>query len=154
SEFGWWLGLVSLSSVSIAILKPGVYSLHFQDSAIGALSFILVTPEPLTDERKAAIRSNPFAAKSIQLSAVCVTCQAELKTYAGLDRSVDLESQNYVWYENLPLTFSCKCGAANCDLASIRKNLHAFLGVERLRGTQAFVPLYQKGVLENVRNNF
>src|SRR6185312_11951428 len=79
------------------------------DSVIGQLNFILLDPEPFTDAKRSAIRSDPRATKASRVRFHCSKCQSEIRSYTGLERLPDLEEDGYIWYENLPDSYACSC---------------------------------------------
>jgi hypothetical protein len=155
----WSFMVLPLPAENLIVLKPGTWQLFLsqngQDISIGRLVFGVIEAEPLTPERVAAIRSDPNAIKAIRVQYDCKKCMSVVKAYAGLERMPKQESEGYIWYENLPETISCSCGNLNIDLKIIRRNLHGLLGIGNpVVGNSVFVPLYEKGALENVRLNF
>lgn len=113
------------------VTDPGTYGVFLADGDeeynIGLLHFGLVEAEPLTAARIAALKSDPNAIKAVRLQVRCNKCGDEVRAYAGLERSPPSEAEQYVWYENLPDRFVCKCGAQNIGLGIARNNLHGLL---------------------------
>jgi hypothetical protein len=156
---GWTFVTIPPSKGVAMIPKPGIYTFSVdsegEEFAIGQLNFVLIDPEPLSASRIAAIRSDPSAVKAVRAKILCSVCSETIQAYAGLERVPESEAEGYVWYENLPDSFSCSCGRTTVDLSTYRRNLHSLLGSPfNLSGEMAFLPLYEKGSLVNTRMNF
>jgi hypothetical protein len=154
---GWtFVPIATGQAMLMMIQRPGVCGVFLQEgeqeTLIGQLVFILAEPEPLTEARKAAIRSHPSAAKAIRAEIVCNLCHGAIKAYAGLERIADLEEGGFIWYENLPDTYKCSCGSNQVDLRIWKRNLHGLLGMANVSGE--LVPLYEKGALNSIYANF
>lgn len=94
---------------------------------IGQLRFLYARAPALTAETVSAIRSNPRAARFARAKFVCRECADYVATYTGIERSHDLENEGYVWYQDLPTEYRCKCGKTVIDMKYIRENLHSSL---------------------------
>jgi Domain of unknown function (DUF4263) len=146
----------------ILIFEPGRYDIRrvLADSEplVGQLEFVAVEVLPLSEERTAAIRSDPTASKAVRVELGCQHCTSKCRAYAGLGRSTEMESAGWQWYQDLPDVFVCECGAARVPLSYIRKSLHGVLGAQTTSGIDSadfrFTPLYEQGALESVRSQF
>ncbi len=139
---------------------PGRYLLYQgttedTEKLVGEFCCIPFDPAPLTEERIAAIKSDPRAMKAVRFTVSCKECQSKIQMYAGLERNPTLEAEGYTWYTELPDTFRCSCGKIDIDLISTRRNLFGFLG-EISTPNQIFnyVPFYEKTTLDNIRKEF
>jgi hypothetical protein len=152
---GWSFRVLT---VGVSIAAPGLYSVLMDDgtdAVVGQLYFALVDPAPLTPDRAAAIRSDPNAIKAVRARLACNACGYVLQTYAGLERSPETEAEGFIWFENLPDQFCCSCGRYRGDLTVVRRNLHGFLGQTASPGGElAQVPLYERGAVANIHQNF
>jgi len=154
-----WSTLV-VSFPDTTISKPAKFTitLSSQDStvSIGEIRFLYVKAAPLTDDRVAAIRSDPNAPKSVRLILRCKNCNDTLTAYAALDRTDAAKDVDAIWYQDLPVRFICECGQTNEDLSYIRENLHALLS---LLGAQSgsevsFTRLYELTALDTIAKRF
>lgn len=111
---------------------PGGYELVLKTDAkeieVGRFSLVHTPALPLTPERVKALKSDPMAAKSVRFTLSCNTCHNSLKTWVGLNGREEKDSEDYVWYEDLPEHFLCSCGKVKADLKYLRENLHGMLG--------------------------
>lgn len=158
STHGWIPIFVHLNNPEIVIQTPGVHYLTIatdtEPIVIGEIFFAELPAPPLTIDRIAAILSDPKAAKAVILEIACKSCSGKIRTYAALERSEKIE-EDCVWYTNLPNEFQCTCGTIMYDCSSIRRNLHGVLG-RRVHdeGQLEFIPIYEKGLLEDIRSRF
>ncbi len=122
---------------------------------IGEIRFLHAPPAPLTRERIAALRSDVNAAKYVRFDLVCRKCGDSFKSYAGIERSEESESEGYLWHGDAPPRFRCKCGEQDLDLQYLRGNLHAVL-LDRSSPISAEGPLvtsgrlYEAGAIETI----
>jgi antiviral defense system Shedu protein SduA len=158
---GWMIGFMQLPNGSITIRKAGRHLAFLQQSdgvkeIIGELSFVVVDPIPLTAERVAALKSDPRATKAARGTVSCKKCGDGIKVYAGFDRMPVAEAEGYIWYENIPEEFTCKCGATTFDLRSTKANFFGLVGetIHRQDGSVSHVPLYEAGVIANISLEF
>jgi hypothetical protein len=144
----------------ILITRPGRNLLTLRrtdgtEEIIGEFECVLFDPPPLTTERIAAIKSDPHATKTLQMTLGCKKCHDNILAYASLERSEQHETQGYIWYENLPETFACHCGGTVIDLRSLKRNMFAPLGnVLQNDPLIASTPLYELSTLNNIRIEF
>ncbi|MHA2061977.1 MAG: Shedu anti-phage system protein SduA domain-containing protein, partial [Candidatus Sifarchaeia archaeon] len=119
------------------------------------MNFGVITPQPLTPERIAAIKSDPKSAKAVKLDLGCKKCPSKLKTYAALEINDELEKEGYVEYKYLSDKFLCECGKTNIDLSIIRGNLHGLLGTQMSSSEEfSFLPIYERSSLKTIRFDF
>lgn len=158
-EAGWLTLFFPLPTSDIIINNPGIFHLNVlsndQNIVIGQFHLGLITPPPITQERIAAIKSDPGAAKSVLLKLGCKKCPDEYMVYASLEPNKKLEQEGFHSYQSIPDDFICGCKATKIDLKIIRQNLHALLGKHLQGSSQAsFTPLYEKSSLDDIRSNF
>jgi rubredoxin len=123
-----------------------------QDELIGTITCGEVTAPALTEDRLAAIRSDPKAAKLARVSLGCKECASVFTVVAGLERTPEaMDTKDAAWYADLPDSWTCKCGATTLALQSIRRNMHGLLGLRAPAGqTQlpvSFIRMHEKGTL-------
>lgn len=158
-KHGWMIIFCPLKGIDIIISKPGTYYINLLSpegpEIVGEILFGVANPPPLTPERISAIKSDPGATKQACIELGCRKCPAKYRVYASLERSGDIETKGWQWYESIPDNFECECGSAKIDLTIIRKNLHGFSG-HRVEETAQlnFIPLYEKSSLERIRRDF
>lgn len=156
---GWTVAFLLLGKPSIVIPAPGLYQVLCEVDGsrvvVGQLHFAAVDAPELTQERIAAIRSDPTASKAVRIELGCNRCPTKARAYAALDRSTKSEAEGWTWYRDLPDEFVCDCGTTKMPLRYIRQNLHGLIGTTR-RGTQDidFLPLYERSSLETIRSTF
>ncbi|MGA9769684.1 MAG: Shedu anti-phage system protein SduA domain-containing protein [Blastocatellia bacterium] len=155
----WTVIVVSGPKQSPLIKEPGQYKVVLrrgdEEIPIGCLVFGYVQAIPLTADRIAAIKSDPYASKWVRYSMKCNGCNKELRTYTGLERSERAERDGWGWYKSLPDTFHCDCGKNNFSLKYIREGLHAFLGGDIKKNAEiSFARLYEKRAFENTCRRF
>jgi hypothetical protein len=155
----WSLFIAKPKDANFAVIHPGSYDVVLEDgeNEIHIGSFILGTCEllPLTEDRKAALRSNPSAAKAAKIIYTCNKCNSSLKAYTGLERSEKIEADGFTWYEMLPVSYRCTCGENEVNLEHMRRNMHGLLqNAGHKADNISFVPQYELGALEIAYNNF
>lgn len=156
---GWAFAVFPVKGLNLTLNAPGLYHIYLRtdegEIKIGSLSFGLSLAEPLTEARVAAIRSHPYAIKSVRMNLRCNQCNDAVRPYAGLERSAELEGEGWIWYETLPDFFTCRCGKLSPDLTIIRNNLHGLLGQRStISHGLSFVPAYEREALSNMETNF
>lgn len=161
-----WMPFVwSMQNVSALIKLPGYYKVVLtrdgKDIPLGCLNIGHVQAPPLTEDRIAAIRSNPRAAKRMRFVIKCNECNDEIVSYAGLERNKEEEQAGAVWYTELPTAFRCKCGKNDIQLNYLRTNLHALLGQTVIEDEEptspeplSYVRLYEESALELICSQF
>lgn len=160
TEHGWMNTFLPLKDINIIISKPGIYYFNLLTDEgpkiVGEILFAVATPPPLTTERVAAIKSDPSAAKQVNIEIGCKKCPAKMRAYASLERKSKIETEGWQWYETIPDNFVCDCGSTKVDLTTIRQNLHGFLGSQlRPKSKELnFIPLYEKSSLDRIRKEF
>ncbi len=159
--FPTWMFVVPTTPPDVNVLaeKPGLYKVTLRrgkdDISIGCIGFAHVPAPPLTDDRIAAIRSSPHAAKIVRMSLACQNCNDGLRFYAGLEHNEKLKKDGWTWYSELPASFKCKCRRTEIDLGILRDNLHGLLGLTTERRLDiSFTRLYEQSVLEVTCNRF
>ena len=166
TTFPTWMPVVCpMQDVSALIKQPGQYKIVLtrddEDIPLGCLNIGYAQTPPLTEDRIAAIRSNPHAAKRIRFVIKCNECNDKIVGYAGLERNEEEEQAGAIWYTELPATFHCECGKNEIDLSYLQANLHALLGRTIMHDEEAipsahlsFVRLYEESALELVCSQF
>jgi len=156
---GWMPFIIQLKGLGLVIDNPGNYTVQLLSQEfsqnIGSFAVTPVDPPPLTTERINAIKSDPNAMKSLFSTILCKKCSSQIRSYAALEKTPKIEEEGWVWYEDLPATFSCQCGQTTADLGYIRRNLYGFLGQPKV-GESAlnFTPMYEKSSLRETRSKF
>ena len=157
---GWATAFLPLGETVFVIEKPGIHYLRDvtdgRDEIIGQLKFAVIDPLPLTEERIAAIKSDPAAMQAVMVELGCQHCPSKCRAYAALERSEKSESDGWVWYRNIPDLFTCQCGKTTLSLDTIRRNLFGFFGL-RAAGEAtnvSFIPLYERSLLATLRSKF
>ena len=156
---GWGIIVAPVQGLNPSVKQPGEYKLMLSrrddEILIGSIHFVFVPAPPLTEDRIAAIKSCPGAAKEITAVVTCPECGDNLRMYAGLQRNKELERDGIFWYTDLPNMFNCKCGKSEVDLSIMRENLHGLLGTtKRYKGEISLTRLYEKNALEVTYNQF
>jgi len=142
------------------VLKPEPYKVTLcrdnEEISIGHIDFAYAPAPALTEERVAAIRSNPFAAKWVRTSFRCNFCADAVQAYTGFERSHEAEQEGWTWYKALPDVFTCKCGITLIDLTMLRESLHVLIGntTGEDEGPLSFTRLYNKSALESILSGF
>jgi hypothetical protein len=158
-EQSWTTVFVNMDA-QVLIKKPDICKIVFDTKdgpvIIGQLIFALIDPPPLTQERIAAIKSIPDAARHVRMEFVCKFCHSKCRVYASIEKSEKLEIDGWMWYENIPEKFLCECKKTDMDLSIIRRNFHGLLG-QKLRSKNDavdFSPMYEHTVLTTIRSDF
>lgn len=98
---GWVTVFLPLGETAFVIEKPGIHYLRDvtgnRDEIIGQLTFVVIDPLPLTEERIAAIKSDPAAMQAVMVELGCQHCPSKCRAYAALERSEKSESDGWVW---------------------------------------------------------
>lgn len=148
---------ISLTALGWVVPEPGEVRLFYVGSeekeSLGSIHFYPGFVEPLTPARIDAIKSNPYANKSVRMMLGCKHCDGKMSVAAALDRGgVDSED---IWYEEVPQEFVCNCGKTKYSLEYLRKNLHVLLEADSTRDIRAsIVPLYEVSRLRNIYKEF
>jgi hypothetical protein len=108
---------------NLVLQRPGVS----EEEPIGFLVFGYHQAPPLTEEHKAAIRSNPLAGKSATMILSCKHCKSNITAYTALEKN-DAHEENAIWQNDLPDLFRCECGRTEFCLKYLRESFHAVLG--------------------------
>ena len=158
-KYGWLTAFIPMKDTDIVILKPGSYRLVHEDDnerdIIGIVYFGVSDPEPLSEARINAIKSDPLAAKAATMEIGCKNCPSKLKIYSAIEQNSDLEVQGYVNNRKISDEFICSCGSTTVDLRIIKKNFHGALGKRFSENKKLnFIPFYEKSNLETIRLNF
>lgn len=129
----WILVALTISGEQVLMIPPGIVNVSLAEddgsmTHLGSLDFIYAPAPPLSVDRIAAIKSNPWASKAARMQLSCNSCKASFRVYTGLDRSAKLEEEGYLWYAGIPDVFRCLCGKLEVDLSKIRESFHGILG--------------------------
>ncbi len=161
SDTRWRLMPVPMcsSDAGPTILEPGPYPLLLEYGGhryqIGLLRFGSRSVPDLTPDRRAAILSDPSAAKLVRTGLKCTECNTTLDVYAGLERSKEFELDGAIWYRSLPASWSCSCGKISFDATYMRDNLHFYLGKQMVGDApQHIEPLYDRSALSALVTEF
>jgi len=156
----WLIVPLPFPEINSVALSPGLFQFYAVEEnnkfPIGGLALYYQQPEPLNDERIAAIRSDPYAANAARMQFSCNTCKDTLKVYTGVERSKESEKEGFMWYGELGDQFQCKCGANKIALKMLKDGFHAVLGQRfAAEGREISVSrLYQKASLEGIYDSF
>ena len=142
-----------------AVTEPGQYTIYLvrdeEEIPIGSIVFLPAEVPPLTDDRVAAIRSNPMAAQRVRMILECNKCGDKITAYCALEKISGAENRGYIWYHDLPELFECRCGKTVVNLEILRKNMHVFLGqTPTPHGNISVTRMYEKSALEDIRGRF
>jgi hypothetical protein len=157
-DFPAWTPVLGLLPNSV-VEAPEVYDVYLEregeEFPLGSITFGLINPIPLTEDRIAAIRSHPNAAKVVNMEIACKICNDKLKIYCALEKDDIKEGQESIWYKELPDEFKCECGKTIIGLEIIQNNIHGLLGqfIEPLAGV-SFTRMYEKSALQHISNDF
>ena len=155
----WSLLVVRHKEDSGAVSRAGRCRVTFvtggDEHTAGWLSLEHVPPPPLTQDRIAAILSNPAGVKTARMKLQCNDCHDSIAVYTALERNGDYEKQGYLWYKELPDAFACGCGKQRFDLTLLREHYHGVLGdVPKLGGKLDNTQRYQESKIEMVCTAF
>lgn len=152
----WTVLLLPLRS--LIVVESQILSVHYveqgTDHNLGQLVFGTIRVAALSEERIAALKSDPTAAKTAVLVMACKLCGDRLPIYASLEKK-NSPPEGATWYQDVPDEFRCKCGSTVFPLSLIRQNMHALLGARTVPiGSVSFTDMYEKRALEEVSRNF
>lgn len=157
-----WTHVVQSFPKGSQLLEPGSYEVTLatggKEQYLATVNFLHLPTPPLTQERLAAIRSDPLATKLVKMEFKCNKCTDSVRAYAGMEKNTKLEGDGWVWFEELPDRFQCTCGLNDINLEYIRTGLHGVLS-RRLAPTASdpalsTVRLYEQSALEEQARNF
>lgn len=154
----WSLLTMEINNTGFAIEKPGQYKVILRredfEVSLGCLSFGYVPAEPLTEDRVAAIKSNPNAARAIKVSISCNKCNRKLSVYCAIERKKEEEVDGVMWYKDLTDSYLCKCKKTIIDLKYLR-NLHVLLGEPMgINNEISFTKFYELDSLNKIYHQF
>jgi len=148
----------------MVIQRPGALKALFRSSdggeeiCIGTLYSALIEPPPLTEDRIAAMRAEPRAAKSVRVVLGCKKYPSKLYVVAGIEKPKDLDGVQKIWYKDAPDAWRCGCGSTVIDLTSIGKNLHGALGTPVAPTNEdsevGLIRMYERGALADLCGDF
>jgi hypothetical protein len=156
----WTIMVARTQEANFALVRPGTYNLILEDQGkevhIGSFICDICELPPFTEDRKAALRSDPSVAKMARTILTCNKCSDSLKSYVGLEKSAELEAEDYIWFENLPINFKCKCETNEINLEYMRKNMHGLLQSKHNSEfeTVSVTPLYESSAVHTIYQNF
>ena len=141
-----------------SLQKPGTYTIYarFRDKevSLGEVRFYYIKPPPYTIEQLRAIDSNPYATKSVRVILGCKICHTKILIYCSLERDINTEDEWYIWYQELPGTFSCECGNSVYPLEYLKEGLPNVLGRDINIGQWSYERRYSHEKIENIIDEF
>jgi len=160
SELSWATFVMPFPETMKLIAAPDRFELCLEQDAekipVGTLDFLYAPALPLTEDRIAAIRSDPRASKYARMELGCQNCNAKINIYTGLEKSTEFQDQGVIWYREIADRFRCECGNTDIDLRFLRESFHSVLG-ERTSSreeTISLTQLYEVGALETTADRF
>jgi hypothetical protein len=155
---GWHLFVMKVN-IDAIVCQPSecevILRENEDDIYLDNVYFLYKQEEQLSEERLAAIRSNPLALKFVRFLLSCKYCDDKLLIYTGIEKNPKLEEEGHIWYREAPDFFKCGCGSAKTDLKYVRENLHALLGrVGHEDEEISFTRLYTKDALDDICYQF
>ncbi len=155
-----WVKVFGKAPKSSVIKEPGQFGVflkmeHAQEF-LGYLNFHYLEPPPLNEATIEAIKADPFASKFIRFTLLCNKCQDQLRCYTGTKRGGDSDAQGWIWQEDLPDVFTCKCGSTSIPLQYLKKGLHSTLTRSDgpPYGMTTMVALYERSALQEYCREF
>jgi hypothetical protein len=158
-----WI-LFHQSLEGMLIQRPGLIKVLFrtkdskEELCIGTLYTALIVSPQLTEDRIAAIRADPRAAKSVRVVIGCKKCPSKYYINAGINKPKDLDGVEKVWYEDIPDSWQCSCGSTVVDLTSIRRGIPGAIGtpVPQIQESSgmSIVRMYERGALADLCGDF
>lgn len=122
---------------------------------IGQIGFYVAEPIPLTEDRIAAIKSDPMSSKEVRAEYGCKSCPTKLKFYAAFEKRPKTELEGYIWYQQIPDRFICECEKTQFDLSLNKRNMASLLGTNLSpNGSISFLPMYERSSLSDTRKKF
>lgn len=123
----------------LLISEPSVYEVQLAragvTTTIGKLNFLYAPAPSLTPDEVQAIRARPNAPKCIRYRLECSSCGDAIVPIAGIDPSRSV-TPPYIWYSDLPDTFTCGCGTFMVPLRYLRESMHGLLRTNVSLGQQ------------------
>lgn len=166
TPYSYGEGEIDLSNYFLAVIPtndiwldiPGVYYIYAiednKETLIGSFNTFHIPAQELTSSAIEAIKSNPFARKSVRLEIKYKTGEF-IKAYAGIDNKKKKDMDDYVWYKDLPDEFKFEDGKI-IDLHYIKENLHGLLGgpIEQNGNIESFDRYYSQSALIKLYTEF
>lgn len=132
---GWNLVHSKLKTSDVLVRSQGRYKVVLERGTetfvLGELAFVWVPAPPLTEDRLAALKSDPSAMKRVVLVINCHKCDAGINVYCGLERDRDYERLGNTWYGEIPDGFSGKAGFALDRSPGVAGRVRRFIGKVR-----------------------
>ncbi len=150
--------VLTVSLVDVVLTEPQTVQAFLQsegqDIPLGDLVFGLAEAPPLTDDRRAAIKSDPRSIKKVRIRIGCKHCDTALRVSAALDKP-DKQEADEIWYQDVPDFFGCDCGKTHMKLKYIRNNMHALLGQRSVSSQDmTFSALYEEQVIDQIIEDY
>ncbi|MFO8050212.1 MAG: DUF4263 domain-containing protein [Thermoplasmatota archaeon] len=156
----WHFAVINIEKYLKIIKTPGRYDVVYingeDEIPLGFFDFIYLKTPPLTPDRIEAIKSNPLASKWIWMVLQCNKCEDVIEIYTGLEKNEKFESErNWIWYQNVPDEFVCKCDDTKINLSFVKENLHSLLGQTKWYITpDDHERLYEDQYLRSIQKKF
>ena len=155
---GWQFFVVPFN-VDVLANEAGVYQVVLEtpngEKPVGAFVILAAESTSLTEERIAAIRSDPHAAKAVRMHLSCNQCHTGVKAYTALENSPTQGEEGWIWYQDLIDEFHCTCGKTVINLRHIRENMHLLLGQSHTAGGDiSLIPLYEQSTFKHLYDTF
>ncbi len=161
SRIPGWVLLPAEIGGEVPVTEPGEYRAYLVQGEgelfLGSMFFLHAPAALITAEEANALAANPLARKDVQFTLSCKKCGSELKIYAGLQKSTELESRGWRRNDELPERFRCQCSAMDLNLEWIRGGLHAALRPSmepHVDPTVHVLGMYEQGQLEDAVARF
>lgn len=125
-----WILIPIKISQEVILNEPDLLSIKvitddFSEFFIGSINFLFQQTPPLTQDRVAALKSNPNSIKELKMELGYKLCGSKLTIYSGLEKFG--VGENEYWYSDLPERYSCNCNKTIFNLFYIKNGLHSLL---------------------------
>lgn len=139
--------------------QPGSYTFTVKHEGqiypIGTLFISHVMSPPLTPEQIQAIKSQPSSIKAVRVRYECKFCKDGIGVYSSIERNVNKETAEWIWFSDIPEIYKCKCGQFNPNLSYVKNYLYCLLGRKNsLKLGASIFETFERDHLNSIRRKF
>lgn len=155
----WHHIVATLSKGLIPI--PGIYNVFLVNNKkyikISDICFNYMPSLPLSAGEMQGLRSRLFADSTIKINIRCDNCDDQIDIYTAFQKTLSVEKEGAIWYQDVDDTFKCSCGNVNQDLTYCKESLHGYLRLSNLHSNTdnvSYERLYSHRTIHKIVESF